>query len=99
MSLNSDKNNRLQKINHWIIEEFKINKTIHLYNKEEGKNNIYINKLKKANRTIINLSQLSFRLLSYILYSYLFFVKLFTSSTIFDHYKETEAISLFDVLK
>ena len=62
-----------------------------LYNKienhrENGLNIIDKNYLTKDNKKIRNLSQISYRLLNYILYSHLFFAKLFTNSEQFDNY-------------
>ena len=68
------------------IEEFKEQYISPLYSKEKGLNKIDINNFKKENKIIRNLSQISYRLLNYILYCNLFFAKLFTQSERFDNY-------------
>ena len=67
-------------------EEFKTKYIKPLYNKEKGLNKIDKNNFKKDNKKIRNLSQLSYRLLNYILYSHLFFAKLVTQSDQFNDY-------------
>ena len=68
------------------IEEFKEQYIRPLYSKEKGLNKVDINNFKKENKIIRNLSQISYRLLNYILYCNLFFAKLFTQSERFDNY-------------
>ena len=68
------------------IEQFKEKYIRPLYSKETGLNKIDINNFKKENKIIRNLSQISYRLLNYILYCHLFFAKLFTRSERFDNY-------------
>jgi hypothetical protein len=68
------------------IEEFKEQYIRPLYRKEKGLNKVDINNFKKENKIIRNLSQISYRLLNYILYCNLFFAKLFTQSERFDNY-------------
>ena len=59
-----------------------------LYEKEKGlKDNIDIDFYLRDNKNIRNLSQISYRLLNYILYSHLFFAKIFTNQERFDRYK------------
>jgi len=67
-------------------EEFKQKYIKPLYNREKGLNKINENNFKKDNKQIRNLSQISYRLLNYILYSHLFFAKLFTNQGKFDNY-------------
>ena len=83
---NRDKYNKLKEINYMTKEEFKEKYIKPLYNKEKGLNKINENYFKKDNKKIRNLSQIAYRLLNYILYSHLFFAKLFTSSEKFDNY-------------
>ena len=68
------------------LEQFKEQYMRPLYSKETGLNKIDINNFKKENKIIRNLSQISYRLLNYILYCHLFFAKLFTQSERFDNY-------------
>ena len=68
------------------VKEFKERYIKPLYKSERGLNKIYINILKKENRKIRNLSQISYRLLNYVLLCHLFFAKLFTQSATFDDY-------------
>ena len=81
-----DKYNKLKEVNYMTKEEFKEKYIKPLYNKEKGLNKINENNFKKDNKKIRNLSQIAYRLLNYILYSHLFFAKLFTSSEKFDNY-------------
>ena len=77
---NKYKYNKLKEIenNYMTKEKFKQNYIQPLYDKEKGLNQINENYFKKDNKKIRNLSQLSYRLLNYILYSHLFFAKLIT---------------------
>ena len=89
---------KLQKMNYITIEEFKTKYIKPLYNRERGLNQIDKSIFKKENKTIRNLSQLSYRLLNYILYSHLFFAKLFTGSEQFDNYLP-KGLSWFNTIK
>ena len=53
----------------------------------QKKKNLKLNYFLKDNKIIRNLSQISYRLLSYILYSHLFFARLLTYSDKLDKYK------------
>ena len=98
LSRNLDKYNKLKDLNYLTKEEFK-NKYINpLYNKEKGLNTIDKNNFKKDNKKIRNLSQLSYRLLNYILYSHLFFAQLLTCSDQFDDYLPKES-TWFETIK
>ena len=77
---------KFEQLNFMTVEQFKEQYIRLLYNKEKGLNKIDINSLKKENKIIRNLSQISYRLLNYILYCHLFFAKLFTQSDRFDNY-------------
>ena len=77
---------KFEKMNYMTLEEFKEKYIRPLYNKETGLNKIDIINFKKENKIIRNLSQISYRLLNYILYCHLFFAKLFTESERFDRY-------------
>jgi len=78
--------NKFKEINYMTKEEFKVKFIKPLYNREKGLNKIDKNIFKKDNKKIRNLSQISYRLLNYILYSHLFFAKLFTGAEQFDNY-------------
>ena len=74
-----------EKMKYMTLEQFKEQYIRPLYSKEKGLNNIDINDFKKENKIIRNLSQISYRLLNYILYCHLFFAKLYTQSEKFDN--------------
>ena len=62
-----------------------------LYEKEKGlPTDIDKNYYLKDNKILRNLSQISFRKFNYILYSNLFFARIFTKQEIFDKYKPKE---------
>ena len=84
--LKKSNESKFEKLNYMTIEKFKDQYIEPLYSKEKGLNKIDINNVKKDNRIVRNLSQISFRLLNYILYCHLFFAKLFTNSPRFDDY-------------
>ena len=56
------------------------------FEEEKGITIIDENHLKKDNKIIRNLSQVSYRLLNFILYSHLFFARLYTKDNSFDNY-------------
>ena len=66
--------NKLDKINCMTREDI-----IPLYNKEKGLNKIDENKFKDDKK-------IAYKLLNYILYTYLFFARLCTNSDYFEHY-------------
>jgi len=81
------KNKKLKEINYMTIEQFKEKYINKLYNDEKGLHKIEENYFKKNDKLVRNLSQISYRLLNYILYSHLFFAKLYTDkSKNFDEY-------------
>ena len=86
----SGKNKKLEEINYMTIEQFKekyINKLFKNEKNEKGLHKIEENYFKKNDKLVRNLSQISYRLLNYILYSHLFFAKLYTDkSENFDEY-------------
>ena len=80
------KYNKLKEINYMTIEEFKkkyINKSCE---EERGVFKTDKNSFKKNDKIIRNLSQISYRLLNYILYTHLFFARLLTNKKDFDEY-------------
>ena len=83
----SMKNKKLQEINYITIEKFKDDYIKKLYKEDKGLHRINENFFKKDDKMVRNLSQISYRLLNYILYSHLFFAKLYTGvSENFDKY-------------
>ena len=98
LSRNKDKYYKLRDLNYMTKDEFKSKYIIPLYNKEKGLNKIDKNNFKKDNKKIRNLSQLSYRLLNYILYSHLFFAKLVTQSDQFNDYLP-KGMTWFDTIK
>ncbi len=98
LSRNRDKYYKLRDLNYMTKEEFKTKYIKPLYNKEKGLNIIDENNFKKDNKKIRNLSQLSYRLLNYILYSHLFFAKLLTSSEQFNDYLP-KGMTWFETIK
>jgi hypothetical protein len=92
-SLIQDENKRekLEKINYMTLKDFKEKYITPLYKKEIGlPSNIDKNYYQRNNKNIRNLSQISYRLLNYILYSHLFFARIFTNLDSFDKYKPKE---------
>ena len=78
----------LFKINHMTLKDFESKYMDRLYEKEKGlPTNIDKNYYLRDNKVIRNLSQVSYRLLNYILYSHLFFAKIFTRNDRFDRCK------------
>jgi hypothetical protein len=68
------------------IYKFKENVINKLYKDDKCLHKIDENYFKKDDKLVRNLSQLSYRLLNYILYSHLFFAKLVTNKKDFDKY-------------
>ena len=95
---NKDKKNMLSKIKYKTREQFKQEFIEPLYSQEKGLNKIDENKFKNNNKIIRNLSQISYRLLNYILYSHLFFAKLITKENDFDKYLP-EGMTWFNTIK
>ena len=98
--LKGDKNkyHKLREINYMTLKEFKEKHIKPLYENEQGLNRVDINYFRKENKIIRNLSQISYRLLNYILYCHLFFAKLYTNSDKFDNYLPKGVISWFDII-
>ena len=82
-----DKRSKLKEINYMTLEEFKEKYIYKIYKSEKG---VYIysdkNSFKSDEKVIRNLSQISYRLLNYILYIHLFFARLITNKKDFDLY-------------
>ena len=85
---NKDKRDIFCKINHMTLKLFEEKYMNKLYDREKGlPNNIDKNYYLRDDKIIRNLSQISYRLLNYILYSHLFFARIFTKNDRFDKYK------------
>ena len=98
LKLNKDNYKKFEKLKFMTLEEFK-NKYINpLYSREKGLNAIDKDTFKKENKVIRNLSQISYRLLNYILYCQLFFAKLFIQSERYDKYLP-EGVTWFNMIK
>ena len=84
-----DGKNKLKEINYMTIEEYKKK---YIINDKDIKNekgvfiNTNKNNFKNDKKIVRNLSQISFRILNYILYSHLFFARLVTNKKDFDKY-------------
>jgi len=87
LKCSKDEKERLNKINYMTLKNFEEEYITPLYVKERGIPQIDQDYFFKDNKIIRNLSQISYRLLNYILYSHLFFAKLLTKSNKFDKYK------------
>ena len=98
LKLNKDNYKKFEKLNSMTLEEFKKKYINPLYNKEKGLNGIDKDTFKKEIKVIRNLSQISYRLLNYILYCHLFFAKLFTKTEKYDKYLP-EGITWFNMIK
>ena len=92
-SLKQDENKKeeLETINYMTLKEFEEKYITPLYKKEKGLPlNIDKNYFLRDDKKIRNLSQVSYRLLNYILNSHLFFARIYTNLESFDKYKPTE---------
>jgi mRNA-degrading endonuclease HigB of HigAB toxin-antitoxin module len=89
--INAIKSNRIKKeklkeINYMTLQQFKEKHISQIYKKEKG---IYIcdkNSFINDMNIIRNLSQISYRILNYILYSNLFFSRIITNNREYDKY-------------
>ena len=77
---------KFETLRYMTIAQFEDNYIRPLYNEESGLNQIDIKNFRKEKRIVRNLSQISYRLLNYILYCHLFFARLYTQSDKFDYY-------------
>ena len=98
LRLNMDIDKNFDNLNYMTLEQFKKDYILPLYSKEKGLNVINIDNFKKENRIIRNLSQLSYRLLNYILYCHLFFAKLYTRREHFDRFLP-KGMTWFNMIK
>ena len=77
---------KLMEINYMTLKDFKEKYIYNLIKEERG---VFIStkeSFKNGNKIIRNLSQISYRLLNYILYTHLFFAKLITNQNKFNKY-------------
>jgi len=78
-----DKRDKLKEINYMTLEDYKKKYIYKEFEKEKGifinNDKNCINDFKSDQKIIRNLSQISFRILNYILYSHLFFARLITN--------------------
>ena len=74
------------KINHLTIDKFKEKYVKKYFEREKGITHIDEEHLKKTNKVIRDLSQVSYRLLNFILYSNLFFARIYTENKKFDSF-------------
>ena len=83
---NSNTKNQMKEVNHITLDEFKENYITKSFKNEKG---VYItnqNNFKNNKKIVRNLSQISYRLLNYILYTHLFFARIITNNDTFDKY-------------
>ena len=84
---NNAKREKLKQINYMTLEQYKIKYIYKTYKKEKGVYMSLINQFKSDEKVVRNLSQLSYRLLNFILYSHLYFAFLITEKSEFNRYK------------
>jgi len=100
--INKNKNDFLSKfedrINYLTKEQF-INKFVRKeFESEKGITKVKLDHLKRNNKVIRNLSQVSYRLLNFILYSHLFFARLFNDNKKLDIYLPEGKIGWIEML-
>jgi len=83
---NETKKKKLEEINYMTIEKFKKEYVSKQYENEKGVFKSDENNFKNDKKIIRNLSQISYRLLNYILYIHLFFARVITDKKDFDQY-------------
>ena len=81
-----DKRSKLGEINYMTLKQFKDSFISKLNKEEKGFHSLDLNLFKNDNKIIRNLSQISYRLLNYILFSHLFFAQIILNRTDFDKY-------------
>ena len=84
--IRNDVNNKTKLKDYMTLEKFKNEYIINSFKKEKGIYKCDANNFKNANKLIRNLSQISYRLLNYVLYSNLFFARIITNKDDFDNY-------------
>ena len=83
---NRDTREKMDKINCITLEEFKKKYIVEKFKNEIGVYKTDINNFKNNNKIIRNLSQVSYRLLNYILYINLFYARMILRSSDLDKY-------------
>ena len=78
---------KLEKINYMTLEKLEEDYIKKLFKEEKGVFVSDINSFKNDKKIVRKLSQVSYRLLNYILYSHLFFARIITGRENFDKYK------------
>ena len=81
-----NKRSKMKEINHLTLQQFKEK---YIYKSIKNEKGVYItdeDNFKNDEKVVRNLSQISYRLLNYILYSHLFFARLITTKKEFDKY-------------
>ena len=82
----TNKKDLLQKINYMTLEKFKEKYIYNSQKEEKGIFKIDKNNFKNDDKVVRNLSQVSYRLLNYILYTHLFFARIITDKRQFEEY-------------
>ena len=82
-----EKDNSKDFYNYITLDKFKEEYMYNYFMEEKGITKIDENHFKKENKVIRNLSQISYRILNFILYSHLFFARLYTDNIKLDYYK------------
>ena len=82
-----DNKKRLDEIDYMTLDEFKKKYMKPYFKNETGILMTDKNNFRNDQKVVRNLSQITYRLLNYILYSHLFFAKLLTKKSYFDDYK------------
>ena len=80
------KRSKLNEVNYILLKDFK---ETYIFNQIKDLKGIYIideKSFKNDNKIIRNLSQISFRILNYIIYIHLFFARIITDKKDFDDY-------------
>ena len=80
------KKKKLEEINYMTLKDFKEKYIVKTNENEKGVFKTDENNFKSDNKIIRNLSQISYRLLNYILYIHLFFARIITDKIDFDKY-------------
>ena len=81
-----NKKKKLDEINYMVLKDFKEKYIVKTNQNEKGIFKTDENGFKNDNKIIRNLSQVSYRLLNYILYMNLFFARIITEKNDFDNY-------------
>jgi len=94
---NAKKKDLLHKINYMTLEEFKEKYIYNSQKTEKGVLKTDKNNFKNDDKVVRNLSQVSYRILNYILYTHLFFARIITDKKDFENYLP-EGMNFVDTL-